>query len=374
MTDTLVFGWRTAILSVAFVQLILLAAALTWPMRNRTANRTLAALLIVLAGMITPWMIGFAGFYDRWQWLSFTPFAISLAIAPLAWLYIHALVHGRWPARGWRHLVPAAVQFAYLLGAFLLLRQPFKNDWLDRSSLAYDAITGAGVIAGLAAYGLLGRSIIRHYRDRLPSQRSDDHRFALAWLGRTVAALFGLLAVWAIYGVADLIAPLGYSGLMGLYVAIAAFALFLGIEGWRYAALPFPHMADLEPPETEEAATAPSIDWAAKAQRWAERVRDERLYADPELSVPRLARLLGTNSAYVSRAFNQGLGHSFSGFINGLRCEAVAERLRAGDRGDLLDLALECGFSSKASFNRAFRAAFACSPSEYRQAHGSDPK
>lgn len=115
MNDTLVFGGRTAVLLVTFVQLILLGYARAWQIRNRVANRTLAALLVVLAGMITPWMIGFAGFYDRWQWLSFAPFAISLAIAPLVWLYLYALVHGRLPARPCLHLIPPAVQFGICL-------------------------------------------------------------------------------------------------------------------------------------------------------------------------------------------------------------------------------------------------------------------
>lgn len=88
MGNGLVFGWRTAVLAVAFGQLLLLATALARQTPNRPANRTLAALLVVLAGTITPWMIGFAGFYDRWRWLSFAPFAISLAIAPLAYLYL----------------------------------------------------------------------------------------------------------------------------------------------------------------------------------------------------------------------------------------------------------------------------------------------
>lgn len=365
MTETLVFGWRTAVLSVAFVQLLVIAGALARHLRNRPANHVLAALLVVLAGMITPWMIGFAGFYDKWRWLSFAPFAISLAIAPLVWLYLQALVHGSLPARSWRHLLPAAMQFAYLSGAFLLLRQPFKNEWLDRSAPAYTVVTGIGVMAGLVGYGMASRSLIRRYGIWLSRQRSDDHRFALAWLSRTAAILFALLAIWSAYGAYDLVRPLGYSGMMGLYVAIAAIALFLGIEGWRYAPLPFPAMTDpgLQPPSVN--------DWAAKARVWAERVRSERLYADPELSVPRLAGILGTNSAYVSRAFNEGLGQNFSAAINRLRCEEVAARLRDGAGGDLLDLALDCGFSSKASFNRAFQAAFGCTPSAYRKAHGS---
>ena len=364
----LVFGWRTAVLAIAFIELLALAGALTRQLCNRTANRTLAALLIVLAGTITPWMIGFAGFYDKWPWLSFAPFAISLAIAPLVWLYVHALVHGHWPWRGWQHLIPALIQFAYLGLAFLLLREPFKNDWLRQSALAYDIATGSGVVIGLATYGFAGRSMIRDYSAGLARLRSDDHRFALAWLGRAVAVLFLLLALWTGYGIYDFFWPLGYQGLMGLYIGIAAIALFLGIEGWRHADLPFPKTAE------HQARLPAEVDWSAKAANWESRIRDERLFADPELSVARLAKSLGTNSAYVSRAFNEGLGQNFSMFINRLRSEEVAARLRDGADADLLDLALECGFSSKASFNRAFQATFGCTPSAYRKRYVSKQK
>ncbi|QGN55008.1 helix-turn-helix domain-containing protein [Novosphingobium sp. Gsoil 351] len=368
MVQGLVYGWRSAILSVAFAQLLLLAIALLRPIQNRIANRILAVLLVVLAGVITPWMIGFAGFYDRWQWLSFAPFAISLAIAPLTYFYVVSLTTGRLPQRTWFHLAPAVVQFTYLAGAFLLLRQPFKNDWLTQSSPTHDLIVNLGVVLGLGTYGGLCRSLIGQYRTRLIRQRSDTHRLMLGWLSRAVAALFVLLAIWATYGIWDLIRPLGYFGLMGLYAAIAAFALFLGIEGWRHSTVPFPTLAELQISEPG------TTDWSGKAGEWAGRIIRERIFADPELSVPKLAKILGTNTSYVSRAFNDGLGESFSAYVNRLRCEDVAERLRQGSAGDLLDLALESGFSSKASFNRAFKATFGASPSAYRQAHGSSRK
>ncbi len=91
---------------------------------------------------------------------------------------------------------------------------------------------------------------------------------------------------------------------------------------------------------------------------------------DPDLSLATLARRLGTNTHHLSRALNEGLGLNFSSFIGRLRSETVATALRADDRRDLLDLALEAGFSSKASFNRSFFATFATTPSAYRRALG----
>jgi AraC-like DNA-binding protein len=361
MLEGLSFGWRTAVLTVAVAQLLLLALALLQSMANRSANRTLAALLVVMALMVTPWLIGFAGFYDKWMWLSFAPFQITLAVAPLGWLYLVALTDGDWPDRGWRHLSPALVQAAYLTACFAL---PFdaKMAWAERSSGAYQALTSLALLAQMGWFGRAAGARLRDYRAALPDHVADTHRYAARWLAGALAALGLLFAVWATYSLWDLIAPLGYLGLMGLYLAMAACALYLGIEGWRHAALPFPRLAELAP-----ATTPDSKDWAALGRDWAARVQAEGWARDPDLTLARLARRLGTNTGYLSRAINQGLDCNFSEFVAGLRAEAVAERLCAGDAADLLSIALEEGFGSKASFNRAFAARHGVTPSAFRR-------
>lgn len=365
--EGLVFGWRSALLSVAIGQLLVLAVALTRPLANRVANRTLATLLVVLAGIVTPWAIGFAGFYDRWRWLTFAPFQITLAVAPLLWLYVRALTTGGWPARGWRHLLPAGAQFAYLLAGFLL-PWPLKDRWSDLSYAAVGQATDLLTVVGLAAYGLAGLGTLRRYRIELAEQRSDDARFAARWLARALVAAALLLPVWASYVAWNAVAPLGYQGLMGLYVAIAAFALFLGIEGWRHAAQPFPRV------EQPVAEPAPARDWLAQGEAWAVTVVAAGWAADPDLTLPLLARRLGTNTSYLSRALNDGLGQSFSAFVNGLRSRSVAAAIDAGDPRPLLELALDAGFASKASFNRAFQASFGESPSAYRRASSHEKR
>lgn len=69
---------------------------------------------------------------------------------------------------------------------------------------------------------------------------------------------------------------------------------------------------------------------------------------------------MGTNTSALSAALNARNDMNFTLFINGLRVEAMCERLRdhaARDKGapNLLALALDCGFGSKATFNRAFK-------------------
>ena len=243
----LVFGWRTAVLTVAAAILLPLAVGLSASFHNRLAARALAALLIVMTGVFVPWLIGFAGFYDRWWWLTFAPFSNALLVPPLLYLHAYALVTGRWSPAAWRHLLPGAIQFAYQAAAFLL-PTPLKHRWADLAFTTGSAIVAALLAISFVVYGAWTTRLLRDYRDALSQRRSDDARFATAWLSRTAVAYPLLAIVWAGWLLVDAVTPLGYRGLMPLYAAIAGFALYLGIAGWRYLALPFPALDILEHP------------------------------------------------------------------------------------------------------------------------------
>ena len=357
----LVFGWRTAVLSVAAAIILPIALALLAQLTNRAANRFLALMLLVLAGVFTPWLIGFAGFYDRWRWLTFLPVAVPLLGPPLLWLYVTALARGRAPERYRLHLLPGLIQFAWLFASFLL-PLPAKLRWADFTGQASNLIFSLALIASFAAYGLTSWRELEAYRAALALTRSDDGRFAARWLSRALAAGGVLAGVWTLYAVWDLVSPLGYTGLMGLYAALAAIAVYLAIEGWRNAAMPFPPIESTVEPPPE-----PERDWTLQGGAWLERIRAEGWHRQPDLSLHRAARLLGTNTAYLSRAFNQGLGQNFSRAVNRLRCEEVADGMARRPDAQILDLALEAGFSSKASFNRAFQDRFAMTPQAMRR-------
>ena len=350
--EGLVFGWRSAILLAALAPLLPIGIGLVTTLRNRIANRTLAALLLVLAGIATPWMIGFAGFYDRWQGLSFVPFSLPLAVPPLLWLFAQALTRGRWPPRGAWHLAPAVVQAAAKVAQVW-------TGYLPTVAIALDL----ALLVSALFYGWHALALLRAFRTFLAQERSDDRLYAGIWLSRAIVAVLVLIAIAFAYKLVGQFVALGYRGNMGQYIAVAFFALYLGIEGWRHARLDYPTLpddADTPPPPAE------ARDWHALGEEVARRTRAEGWARDPQLSLDRLARHMGLNRAYVSRALNEGLGTGFSAFVNGLRSEEVARALDAGSEATLLDLALEAGFASKATFNRAFMKRYGMSPSAYR--------
>jgi AraC-like DNA-binding protein len=98
-------------------------------------------------------------------------------------------------------------------------------------------------------------------------------------------------------------------------------------------------------------------------------MQEERLYRRDGLTIAQLARTLDCPEYQLRRAINGCLGHrNFSDFVHGWRLREAADRLRSHDFDDqsILDVALEVGFSSIGPFNRAFKARFGMTPSEFR--------
>jgi AraC-like DNA-binding protein len=96
-------------------------------------------------------------------------------------------------------------------------------------------------------------------------------------------------------------------------------------------------------------------------------IQSQRLYENPELSLTDVARKLQTNTSIISKTINQGFDMNFNDFINNYRIEAVKKMFANGEhkKSTLLGIAYDCGFNSKATFNRAFKKNTNLSPKEY---------
>jgi AraC-like DNA-binding protein len=93
----------------------------------------------------------------------------------------------------------------------------------------------------------------------------------------------------------------------------------------------------------------------------------EKPHLDPDLSLPDLARRLRTNPVVLSAVINAGAGKNFNDFINEYRVGEFKQQVRMPANAHLsfLGLALDCGFNSKATFNRAFKKFTGTSPKEF---------
>jgi len=98
-------------------------------------------------------------------------------------------------------------------------------------------------------------------------------------------------------------------------------------------------------------------------------LKDEHVYRDQGLTLRSLSEDLDVSLHQLSWIVNEELGLSFSSLINGYRIDEVKDRLTDAsiNGSSILQLALEAGFNSKASFNRAFKIHTGMTPSEFKK-------
>ena len=139
----------------------------------------------------------------------------------------------------------------------------------------------------------------------------------------------------------------------------------LAIVGWRDPAL-------LAPPARPGESRARPADDSALLGRLDALMRHERLYRQDGLTITAVAARLGVPEYRLRRAINQGLGaRNFNAYLNGFRLDEAREALAdpAQREVPILTIALDAGFGSLAPFNRAFREAEHCTPTDYRARH-----
>lgn len=79
-----------------------------------------------------------------------------------------------------------------------------------------------------------------------------------------------------------------------------------------------------------------------------------------------LAEVACFSEFHFHRIFTAVSGETLNNFTSRLRLEKAARLLRYSEKS-LTDIALDCGFSSSATFSRAFRTGYDTSPSEFRK-------
>jgi AraC-like DNA-binding protein len=96
-------------------------------------------------------------------------------------------------------------------------------------------------------------------------------------------------------------------------------------------------------------------------------LEEEKPYLNPELTLNDLAGMVNTNPHLLSKVINSVEQKTFYELINELRVKAflVEVTLPANKKYTLLTIAYDCGFNSKASFNRNFKKHTGKAPREY---------
>ncbi|MEM9821896.1 MAG: helix-turn-helix domain-containing protein [Bacteroidota bacterium] len=354
------------ILNGAVIVLGLFAAfSLFFKNQNRSANRLMALFLISTSLWLIDNFMRIAGIYEQDPDLYFKPIYYSFAFGPLLYFYVLSIVNSEFKFRPFHliHFIPVLLQAGLY---FFLTWQDydFKRWYWQEIHLPYTyRIEFDGSFISMALYSFFAIRLLNAYQKWLDDTYSDTSKSKLNWLKVMLILMLVLTLQWFVELILrDLYAnyyQYNFSPLiLGLLTLILAFRAFHQEDQKEIVY----QKKAVEPPKTN------TLDFKQEVLTQIEaRMLEHQDYLDPTLKLKTFAANCQLPQKVVSQYLNQRLHQSFHDYVNHYRIEEFKKRL-AEEKGELMTfegLAYDCGFNSKATFNRIFKKLTGLTPSQY---------
>ncbi len=390
--------------AAGFLQGILLALMLFRKKSgSRRANRALA--LIILNGSVTISGGFTTAFINDYTYFCAGNDLIGTSavflFGPLLYLYVIVITRPGFRLRPLHclHLVPACAACIYLLCDMVMMNSEELGILFSYTSLfLLPSITSKIISTAFGIhpilYIIISIRFMAAHRRRIQDVFSSTEKLNLTWLTFILRFMLGAGVLWFAYFLTSriilflnfdhhyilLAEVLGNSiTLAGVILVILFYAI--GYRGLMqpeiFAGIPDDVIEQIEDPD-QKVSISPE-----KTREIMDRVTkvmdEERPYLDPGLTLPMLADMAGVSRNLLSQAINEHTRQNFYDFVNFYRVETVKEYLKDPGKRDMnvLHIAFDAGFNTKATFNAVFKKSTGLTPSQYRKsfeaAEGAPP-
>jgi AraC-like DNA-binding protein len=393
------FGFYSSVLLISFTQgivysVLLLAKAIK---TDNKSNYWLSFFIFLCSLYIAPWMLGFAGWYDNQPYrdiLFYTPFQHLLWIGPIIFFYTQSLLNPsfKFSKKEALHILPGLLYLIYIIAIWIYDQFIFGDYYFYENGMDKDFeewYQKLGLLS-MVVYFILSIRYYNVYKRLMFQVVSYGDSVLFKWIQTYLIAFLVMLLLPLVFDGVEYFLPemKSYQGSWWFYLFFSIVMYYIAITGYSNptnATIPFKmSFFDKSPVllldnssadnletsidiqyETVEDTVSPETEhWKSKIETL---IQTEKLYQNPELTLTDLAKKLETNASVISKTINQGFQMNFNDYINNFRIEAVKISLSNGEhkKSTLLGIAYDCGFNSKATFNRAFKKNTGKTPKEY---------
>ena len=383
---------------IGVFQGLLLAGLLIFGAKTSTANRILGTLCLLLAlHFLGPFIYLVREINVLSPLIAFHSF-LPASFGAILYLYCrHAIIDRPLALKDLWHLLPLAV--CYLLNIEFFLSSPeVKLDTMLHGTGDLTNVRIAEAIMSIQAFAYLGLSMfmVRRIQNKAKQTLSNFNPEMFSWLWKL---LFLVLIIWSLkemkgtaeypflfYSAGDvLIIVLIYSIAMAQWRNPVLFKIAqLNTSTIAQEELASSNIILSEAVATIEASIKTksiAVDATSATNSGAlnpsirssllkvvrQNMQEHQTYLDNQLTLTRLAEIVGISTHHLSEVLNQHEGKNFYQFVNEYRINYICEKMKHDNEIKILDLAMSAGFSSRSTFNAVFKQFVKLTPSQYRK-------
>lgn len=301
---------------------------------------------------------------------------ISFAIGPLFYLMVISLIHGDVKKKDYWHLAIPLIYLALVIPFFLLPEDIKYNSWVGaykpglpfrdveyernpRTFWVTDHHTLLTMIS-LGIYALLCLwEVVKAFKAEHESFLHSQHPVLKKLRGGAMqlAGATLILIVIKIFYESDT-GDHWFAAYTSVVIYITSFRVIKQSGFFQPASL-----AEME--KSKRTPVSPDVH-RVLLDKLARIMTEEKPFLQSGFSSPDLAQRLGTTVHSLSQAINEGLGKSFFEMTAEYRVEEAKRLLKEKQNIKVEEIAEQVGYSSKSSFNTAFKKITGKTPSEYR--------
>jgi AraC-like DNA-binding protein len=371
---------------------------------ERYSDFWLALLLIFAALNGVPYMLGWMGYNDLWEKYTYLPWdGFWLAIPPSIFLFLKSLTNQKWRfsfKKDVVHFVPYLLYFTVHLVIGLVFFHQKERIWQQVNALRIDVFFTVLSWVVEFCYFFVSYQLYKDYRNWTVNEYSNIEQVSFTWFRNFLIVNF---FCWIVGFVNSLYVDFftqetsdNHYALMWIgYLADTILLYYISLSGFMQTRiknvvfetknvdlLPVfkenmennaQNLKNTEGPLTsifseENKKNALSED---DLEQWKNKVsnlfKNEKPYLDSELTLSDLAARLKTNTSVLSQVINKGFDKNFNDFINEFRVYEYQTKVKAPQFAHYtrLAVAFDCGFNSKATFNRAYKKLTGQNPSDF---------
>ncbi|MBK6364390.1 MAG: helix-turn-helix transcriptional regulator [Saprospiraceae bacterium] len=335
---------------------------------EKLSDIILGLVMFFMAMLLQDYTFGFEGINYLWEELDGWPRHFPWLFPASVYFYFLAQTNVHFGFT-WKHLYHLIPYFFYVGISIVLLflgLTPQKGLYNSSIGVPWEIFLYVLNYGGIFYYFTKALKIYRNYKSWAENQYSNIYEIELKWL-RNFLIFFLIGAIIHLFNtIVDVIYNLPYDQDYYWQLFTVITIVYVGISGFNQKQeknIAYEDMKEVTEENKEKTFTPDELIFKEKLKGYMESTKP---FLNPDLTLRDLALKMNTNTTFLSGIINNHFEKNFNDYINEYRAFEFQKTIKdpSSRQLTLVAIAYDCGFNSKATFQRAIKKFTGKIPSE----------